>query len=499
VYVEAPVEHSEALTAFLARQHRPLIGGEWVDPAGDGTIDVLDPTTARRIATVPDTTKRDVDRAVSAARAALEGPWSRALAVERQDWMLRLADLIAERREPIAELEALEQGKLLEVARQIEVDMAVDYMRYMAGWATKIRGETFDISPRFPEGVSFHAYTRREPVGVVAGIVPWNFPHLMAVWKIAPALATGCTIVLKPAEETPLSALLLGELVMEAGFPPGVVNVITGLGDTAGAALVAHPGVDKITFTGSTEVGMKIARAASDNLTRTALELGGKSPVLVLDDIGADMVSGGMVNGLFFNTGQQCVAGSRLYAPRARFDEIVERVADVADFLKIGSPFDPNVHIGPLVSRVQQERVLSFISEGRDSGGEVIVGGEAPDAPGFFVEPTVIANVEQQARVMQEEIFGPVLVANPYDDLDDLVRKANDTRYGLAASIWSQNLSRVLDLAPRLRAGTVWVNTHSVLDANMPFGGMRMSGLGREHGTAAIEEYTELKTVCIAY
>jgi phenylacetaldehyde dehydrogenase len=221
--------------------------------------------------------------------------------------------------------------------------------------------------------------------------------------------------------------------------------------------------------------------------------------VLVLDDIGADMVSGGMVNGLFFNTGQQCVAGSRLYAPRARFDEIVERVADVADFLKIGSPFDPNVHIGPLVSRVQQERVLSFISEGRESGGEVVVGGEAPDAPGFFVEPTVIANVEQQAPVMQEEIFGPVLVANPYDDLDDLVRKANDTRYGLAASIWSQNLSRVLDLAPRLRAGTVWVNTHSVLDANMPFGGMKMSGLGREHGTAAIEEYTELKTVCIAY
>jgi phenylacetaldehyde dehydrogenase len=257
--------------------------------------------------------------------------------------------------------------------------------------------------------------------------------------------------------------------------------------------------VDKITFTGSTEVGKKIAKAASSHLTRTALELGGKSPVLVLDDIGADMVSGGMVNGLFFNTGQQCVAGSRLYAPRARFDEIVERVAFVADFLKIGSPFDPNVHIGPVVSQAQQERVLSYIEHGRESGGEVIVGGEAPDAPGFFVEPTVIANVGQEARIMQEEIFGPVLVANPYDDLDDLVRKANDTRYGLAASIWSQNVSRILELAPRLRAGTVWVNTHSILDANMPFGGMKMSGLGREHGSAAIEEYTELKTVCIAY
>lgn len=499
MYVEAPVEHPERLNAFLARDHQLLIGGAWVEPSTDDVIEVLDPATARRIAGVPDASALDVDHAVAAAREALEGPWSRMLPVERQDLMLGLADLVAAHEEEIAHLEALEQGKLLELARAIEVDMAVDYLRYMAGWATKIRGETFEISPRIPEGIRFHAYTRREPIGVVAGIVPWNFPHLMAVWKVAPALATGCTVVLKPAEETPLSALMLGELIMEAGFPPGVVNVITGHGDSAGAALVAHRGVDKITFTGSTEVGRKVAGVAAGNLTRIALELGGKSPVLVLDDIGADMVSGGMVGGLFFNTGQQCVAGSRLYAPRGRFDEIVGRIADVADFLKIGSPFDPNVHIGPVVSRAQQERVLSYIDEGRTLGAEVIVGGEAPEGPGFFVEPTVLANVDHKARVVQEEIFGPVLVAVPYDDLDDLVAMANDTSYGLAASIWGKNVSRILELVPRIKAGTVWVNSHSVLDANMPFGGTKMSGIGREHGTAAIDEYTELKTVCIAY
>jgi phenylacetaldehyde dehydrogenase len=286
---------------------------------------------------------------------------------------------------------------------------------------------------------------------------------------------------------------------MEAGFPPGVVNVITGRGESAGASLVAHPGLDKITFTGSTEVGREIARAAAGNLTRVALELGGKSPVIVLDDIGADMVSGGMVGGLFFNTGQQCVAGSRLYAPRGRFGEVVGRIADIADFLKIGSPFDPNVHIGPVVSRTQQERVLSYIDEAGKHGAEVVVGGEAPEAPGFFVEPTVIANVDQKARVVQEEIFGPVLVAMPYDDLDDLVAMANDTIYGLAASIWGKNISRILELVPRIKAGTVWVNSHSVLDANMPFGGTKASGIGREHGTAAVEEYTEPKTICIAY
>jgi phenylacetaldehyde dehydrogenase len=500
VYVDAVVDLPQPVQEFLDRpEHKLLIGGNWRSSLSGKTLDVVDPATGRTIAVVPDAGEEDVDEAVVAARTALDGEWSRLLPADRTDLMLALANLIGEHSETIAHLEALEQGKLLEFARLIEVDMAVDYVRYMAGWATKIEGSTIDLSVRMVEGPKYHAFTRREPVGVVAGIVPWNFPHLMAIWKIAPALATGCTVVLKPAEETPLTALFLGELISEAGFPDGVVNVVTGFGESAGAALVKHPGIDKIAFTGSTAVGKQIGVEAMKNMTRVSLELGGKSPVLVLDDIGTDFIAPGMIGGLFFNSGQQCVAGSRLYAPKKRFDEIVGRVADMADFLRMGSPFDPNIHIGPLVSKIQQDRVLSYIESARDEGAEVVIGGKAPEAPGYFVEPTVVVNTNHQMKVVREEIFGPVLVAMPYDDLDDLVNKANDTDFGLAASIWSQNISRVLELVPRIKAGTIWVNTHSVLDANMPFGGFKQSGIGREHGRAAIEEYTESKTVCIAY
>lgn len=500
MFVGTDVELPATVKRFLDEPTRTmLIGDEWTAAQSGRTLDVTDPATERVIANVPDAGEEDVDRAVAAARSSLEGSWGRLMPVERQDLMLRLADVVADRGEEIAHLETLEQGKLLEFSRLVEVDMAVDYIRYMAGWATKIEGSTFEISPRQPEGVRYHAFTRREPVGVVAGIVPWNFPHLMAVWKIAPALATGCTIVLKPAEETPLTALLLGELILEAGFPPGVVNIVTGYGESAGAALVRHPGIDKVAFTGSTEVGKQIGAEAMRNMTRVSLELGGKSPVLVLDDVGADFIAGGMVGGLFFNSGQQCVAGSRLYAPHARFDEMVGRIADYADFLKLGSPFDPNVHIGPLVSKAQQDRVLGYIESGREDGAEVVVGGKSPSSTGFFVEPTVIVDTDHEMKIVREEIFGPVLVAMPYSDLDDLITKANDTDYGLAASVWGQNISRVLELLPRIKAGTIWVNTHSVLDANMPFGGFKMSGVGREHGRAALDHYTESKTVCIAY
>jgi phenylacetaldehyde dehydrogenase len=500
VFVGTELDLPAALKRFLDRPSRPmLIGDHWTAAQSGRTLDVTDPATGHVIANVPDADEEDVDAAVRAARGALEDTWARLMPVERQDLMLRLADLIADHGEEIAHLEALEQGKLLEFSRLIEVDMAVDYIRYMAGWSSKIEGSTFDISPRQPEGVRYHAFTRREPVGVVAGIVPWNFPHLMAVWKIAPALATGCTIVLKPAEETPLTALLLGGLILEAGFPPGVVNIVTGYGESAGAALVRHPGIDKVAFTGSTEVGKQIGVEALKNMTRVSLELGGKSPVLVLDDAGPDFIASGLIGGLFFNSGQQCVAGSRLYAPRARFEEIVGRIADYADFLKLGSPFDPNVHIGPLVSKAQQDRVLGYIESGRQDGAEVVVGGKSPPGSGFFVEPTVIVNTDHEMKIVREEIFGPVLVAMPYSDVDDLVAKANDTDYGLAASVWGQNISRVLELLPRIKAGTIWVNTHSILDANMPFGGFKMSGVGREHGRAAIEHYTESKTVCVAY
>lgn len=500
MFVDAVVDLPAPVREFVDRtEHRLLIGGHWGQALSGKTLDVNDPTTGRRIASVPDAGEEDIDHAVRAARRALDGEWAQMLPADRTERMLVLANLIAERSEDIAHLEALEQGKLLEFARMIEVDMAVDYVRYMAGWATKIEGSTIDLSVRMVEGPRYHAFTRREPVGVIAGIVPWNFPHLMAIWKIAPALATGCTIVLKPAEETPLTALLLGELICEARFPDGVVNIVTGFGESTGAALVRHPGVDKVAFTGSTAVGKQIGVEAMRNMTRVSLELGGKSPVLVLDDIGTDFIAPGMIGGLFFNSGQQCVAGSRLYAPKKRFDEVVGRVADMADYLRLGSPFDPNVHIGPLVSKAQQERVLSYIESGREEGAEVVVGGKAPDGPGYFVEPTVVVNADHDMKIVREEVFGPILVAIPYEDLDDLVLKANDTDFGLAASIWSQNISRVLELIPRIKAGTIWVNTHSVLDANMPFGGFKLSGMGREHGRAAIEEYTETKTVCIAY
>ena len=499
VFVTTAIAPPAVLDEFLRRPQRMLIGGSWVEASDGGTFDVEDPSTAAGIASVPSATAGDVDRAVRAARSALEGEWSRIAPHDRARLMLRLADLIEENGEEIAALEALEQGKLLDVARTVEVGMAADYIRYMAGWATKIEGSTFDLSPTDDDGTRFHAFTVREPVGVVAAIVPWNFPHLMAVWKIAPALATGCTVVLKPAEQTPLTALRLGALVEEAGFPAGVLNVITGPGVPTGAALSAHPGIDKITFTGSTGVGKQIGAAAIGNMTRTALELGGKSPVLVLDDIDPEFIGAGMLRALFFNSGQQCVAGSRLYLPRKRFDEYLARLTFLVDSLRIGSPFDSNVHLGPLVSGEQRDRVRAYIESGRADGAELVLGGEVIDSPGYFVEPTIFANTNHSMRVVREEIFGPVLVAMPYDGLDELVTLSNDTEYGLAASIWSQNLSRVHDLIPRIKAGTIWVNTHGVLDANMPFGGFKQSGVGREHGRAAIEGYTETKSVCIAY
>ncbi|MCT9870413.1 aldehyde dehydrogenase family protein [Paenarthrobacter aurescens] len=499
MFVSTEFVPPQVLDSFLARAHRMLIADQWVDAASGAEIDVVDPSTGGFIAKVPAGDELDVDLAVSAARIALEGRWGSVLPHQRAQLMHRLADLIEERGEEIAALEALEQGKLLDVARTVEVGMAADYIRYMAGWATKIEGSTFDLSPTDDDGTRFHAFTRREPVGVVAAIVPWNFPHLMAVWKVAPALATGCTVVLKPAEQTPLTALLLAELVLEAGFPPGVLNVVTGLGHQAGAALSKHPGIDKIAFTGSTSVGKLIGIEAMKNMTRTSLELGGKSPVVVLDDIDPEFIGAGMLRALFFNSGQQCVAGSRLYLPRRRYDEYLTRITSLADSLRIGSPFDSNVHLGPLISAEQRDRVCSYIESGRAEGAEVILGGNAIDGPGYFVEPTILANTDHSMRVVQEEIFGPVLVAMPYDDIEQLVEMANDSEYALAASIWSQNISRVHELVPRLKAGTIWVNTHGVLDANMPFGGFKQSGLGREHGKAAIEHYTETKSVCIAY
>jgi phenylacetaldehyde dehydrogenase len=415
---------------------------------------------------------------------------------DRERMLLRLADLVEAHADELAELEVLNNGMTMFTARYIVVGSTIDLLRYMAGWATKIEGATFDVSIPHAPDQKFFTQTVREPVGVVGAIVPWNVPLLVAAQKIAPALATGCTVVLKPSEETPLTALRFGELVLEAGFPAGVVNIVTGYGHTAGAALSAHPGIDKITFTGSTEVGKLIGTSAIGNMTRFALELGGKSPVIVLEDADIQSAAQGAAQAIFINSGQVCVAGSRLYIHKSRFDAVVAEIAAIAKGMKIGSGFNPQTQIGPLVSAKQQKRVRGYIESGLSDGATALAGGTKPDT-GFYVEPTVLVDTTATMKVVREEIFGPVLVAMPFSDIDEVVKAANDTIYGLGASIWSNDLRQVQHMTRRLRAGTVWVNTHNFIDPNMPFGGVKQSGIGREAGRAGIESYTELKSICM--
>jgi phenylacetaldehyde dehydrogenase len=486
------------VSSFVAKTQKILINGKWVEAASGKTFPTLNPATGDILSRVAEGDKEDIDRAVKAARAAFEtGPWSKLTPSERGRMIWKLGDLIEKHLEEFAQLESLDNGKPLTVARVADVPLAADMFRYMAGWATKIEGTTMQTSLGMPPGAKFHTYVAREPVGVVAQIVPWNFPLAMAAWKLGPALAAGCTCILKPAEQTPLSALRLGDLIREAGFPPGVVNILTGEGETTGAALVAHPGVDKIAFTGSTEVGKLINKSASDTVKRVSLELGGKSPMIVLPDADPKAVAGGSAGAIFFNAGQVCTAGSRLYVHSSIFDKVLEGVSAAAASIRLGPGLDQTTDMGPLVSKEQQERVLGYIESGRKQGASVAVGGEAPSHPGYFVKPTVLVNVNANMRVVREEIFGPVLVAQRFDDLDDVVKAANDSPYGLGASIWTNNLSAAHRLIPRIKAGTVWVNCHNMVDPNMPFGGYKQSGMGREHGRVAVEMYTETKSVCI--
>ncbi|HEV2700635.1 MAG TPA: aldehyde dehydrogenase family protein [Steroidobacteraceae bacterium] len=492
-------EPSSTVARFLKRPPRLLIGGEWVESRSSATIPVVDPATGRQIAVVADANAADVDRAVAAARAAFEkGAWPDMLPVQREALIWKLSDLIEKHADELAELESLDNGKTKFIASVVDVPNSRDYFRYMAGWATKLEGATFNTSIFAGPGSKFHTYTLREPIGVVAQIIPWNFPLAMAAWKLGPALACGCTCVLKPAEQTPLSALRLGELITEAGFPPGVVNILTGNGETTGAALVAHPGVDKVAFTGSTPVGKSINKSATDTLKRVSLELGGKSPVIVLPDANLEAVVGGAANAIFFNAGQVCAAGSRLYAHRKVFDQVVEGVSQAAARIRLGPGLDPHTEMGPLVSKEQQERVLGYIESGRKGGAKIMTGGEAPQGQGYYVKPTVMANVRQDMAVVREEIFGPVLVAQRFDDLDEIAALANDSPYGLGASIWGRDISAIHRLVPKVRAGTVWVNCHNFVDPAMPFGGYKQSGFGREHGHVVFEHYTEIKSVCIA-
>jgi phenylacetaldehyde dehydrogenase len=475
-----------------------LIDGEWRDACSGATFETHDPATGRLLATVAEGDAHDIDLAVGAARRALEdGPWSRLSPSERGRIIHRVGDLVMQHADELAELETLDNGKPKAVALAADVPLAADLFWYMAGWATKLNGSTIAPSVPYLPGAEFHAYTQREPVGVVGQIIPWNFPLLMAAWKLGPALATGCTVVLKPAEQTPLSALRLGELLLEAGVPAGVVNIVPGFGETAGAALAAHHGVDKVAFTGSTDIGKTILRAAAGNLKRVSLELGGKSPNIIFSDADIEAAIAGAAQGIFFNQGEVCSAGSRLYIQEERFDEVVAGVADAARAIKVGHGLDADTDMGPLVSAEQFERVTGYLAKGREEGSRAVAGGDVIEGPGFFVKPTVLVDARPEHAIVREEIFGPVIAALPFSDVDDLARQANDSHYGLAAGVWTKDISKAHRLAKRIKAGTVHVNTYHVFSAELPFGGFKQSGWGREMGEEVLDSYLETKSVVV--
>lgn len=497
--VEAGIAVDPRVQAFLVRRHGLFIDGAPLDATGSRRIEIFDPATGDVIATIACAGTDDVDRAVASAKAAFEsGVWSGLPPAERERILLKFADLVEANGEELAQLETINQGKSINIARMLDVGATLGYMRYYAGLATKITGQTLDLSIAIPPGTKYTAFTRREPVGVVAAISPWNFPMMIGLWKVMPALAAGCTVILKPSEVTPLTSLRLAELAVEAGVPAGVFNLITGDGAT-GAALVNHPDVAKVTFTGSTATGKAIARMAADRLLRTSLELGGKNPAIFLKDAPLEQAVGGALMGGFLNNGQVCAAASRLYVAREIFDDFIGALSQAVSGMSIGPGLDPTSQITPLVSASHRDKVVGHIEQARRAGAHVLAGGEMPNRPGYYVRPTVIVDTSHDMAICRQEVFGPVVTVMPFSDEEEAIRLANDTDMGLTASLWTNDLAKTMNFVPRLKAGTVWVNSHNMIDPNMPFGGYKESGVGRDFGPAALDSYTEVKSVCIAH
>jgi phenylacetaldehyde dehydrogenase len=499
---ELPVSTPPTVADFIAREHGLFIDGSWRAGTSGERIVSRDPATGRALTTIAAGNRDDVDAAVSAARRALSNPaWRDLTPLARGELLHRLAELVDEHADELAFIESLDNGKPVSVARAVDAGTTAKLFRYFAGWPSKFEGATIPLSPR--NGMRILNYTVHEPIGVVGAIVPWNFPMSMASWKLAPALATGNTVVLKPAEETSLSTLRLAELITEAGFPPGVVNVVTGLGTVVGAAIAEHRDVDKVAFTGSTEVGRRITSAATGNMKKVSLELGGKSPHIVLADAYPAAVAAAAADGIFFNQGQTCTAGSRLYVHAAIYDDVMSALVDRANEIVVGPGHDPATQMGPLVSARQLETVSGYVQSGIDQGATVVTGGGTPTGlseqyrDGYFLAPTVLSETTHAMRVVQEEIFGPVLVAMPWRDVDDLIEKANDSPYGLAAGIWTNDITAAHRIAAAVKAGTVWINCYNLTDPASPFGGYKQSGWGREMGRGVLEQYTETKSVWV--